>query len=97
MALLAITCKCGHIGVVAERILPCDVTCSRCGNVQYVARLNRASITEKATVMADAWSNYKTVCDRAEQRLRRIEQRNQKAAAARSAVVIATEVRRNSR
>lgn len=83
---MAITCVCGHVGVVAEKMLPCNVTCSRCGSVQHVEQLNRPSITAKAAAMADAWSQYKVVCDRADQRLRRIKVRNQKAAAERAKV-----------
>lgn len=47
--------------------------------------------------MARAWSRYKSEADRAERRLRRIEQRKQQAAAVRAGVPIATEVSPHSR
>ena len=59
MALMAITCVCGHVGVVAEKMLPCNVTCSRCGSVQHVEQLNRPSITAKVAAMADVWLSMK--------------------------------------
>ena len=97
MALLTITCSCGHIGVVAQRMLPRDLKCSRCGSVHHVERSDQPDITTKAAAMARAWSRYKSEADRAERRLRRIEQRKQQAAAVRAGVPIATEVSPHSR
>jgi hypothetical protein len=86
MALMAITCGCGHVGVVPARKLPRDVTCSCCGSVRLVEQSDGQSITDKAGAMASAWHRYNADWDKGAQRLRRIEQRKQHADAERAKV-----------
>jgi len=83
MALIAITCRCGHVGFTASRKLPRTVTCSRCGNVQHVEQSDVPSLTAKAKAMASAWRDY-DVWDAAARRRHRLNHHKKRAATARA-------------